>query len=153
MDLNTPAPSARTSLTTDPTWKSTVDGTTSGVRDVNASSCQRTSNAIICHLCEFEVDFPSQSDLEEHQRTHDARDEECFSCYRVFGSFSAMLIHFETGTCSKGVDLSDIHEMALSATKPASTPGTKMIIFHTFALVLGVGASSDFLSSLSAHGD
>ncbi|RHZ47654.1 ankyrin repeat protein [Aspergillus thermomutatus] len=114
----------------------------------------------ICHLCEFEVDFPSQRDLEDHldeqhclcepcrryfpsayelgqhdiqchnwcnicdryfsnennyrmhQRSHDARDEECFGCYRAFGSFSAMLIHLEAGNCAKGVGLSDIHEMA-----------------------------------------
>ncbi|RLL94511.1 hypothetical protein CFD26_101059 [Aspergillus turcosus] len=153
----------------------------------------------ICNLCEFEVDFPSQRDLEDHldeqhclcepckryfpsayelgqhdiqchnwcnkcdryfsnennyrmhQRTHDARDEECYGCYRAFGSFSAMLIHLEAGNCSKGIELSDIHDMAFECYQARKYTRDRENYYPYFCPDPGCGREFRFPSALYQH--
>lgn len=87
----------------------------------------------------------------QHQRN--ARREECFGCCRTFGSFSAMLIHLEAGTCSKGVDLSDIHEIAFECYQARKYTQDQNDYFPYFCPDPGCGREVLSLSSLSACGD
>src|SRR5436190_5839239 len=40
------------------------------------------------------------------------RNSECFGCYRKFASFSAMLIHLESGSCASATDIDKVDNLA-----------------------------------------
>ncbi|KAL2003491.1 hypothetical protein VTN02DRAFT_3700 [Thermoascus thermophilus] len=60
--------------------------------------------------------FENENNLRMHERSHEPADLECYgsSCYRNFASFSAMLIHLESGNCDSGTDCNEINDLAVT---------------------------------------
>ncbi|VUC33504.1 unnamed protein product [Clonostachys rosea] len=56
--------------------------------------------------------FSSESNLRNHQLTHMKKNIECPGCQRYFVTYSAMLLHLETGTCDCGIGRERVTELA-----------------------------------------
>ncbi|PGH10763.1 hypothetical protein AJ80_07413 [Polytolypa hystricis UAMH7299] len=72
----------------------------------------------ICSVCNQE--FKNYNNLRmskcdmKHKQVHLSRNIECYGshCYRTFPSFSAMLVHLESGSCSSGTSCEDLFDIA-----------------------------------------
>ncbi|MCJ1250789.1 hypothetical protein MMC30_008017 [Trapelia coarctata] len=62
-----------------------------------------------CEVCQ--KDFAGAAQLRQHSRVHKAHHYRCFGCgaKRTFESYSAMLIHLESGRCKTSVDAMDAY--------------------------------------------
>ncbi|CZR49948.1 uncharacterized protein FPRO_16152 [Fusarium proliferatum ET1] len=67
----------------------------------------------ICYNCPQKPDFDSESNLQNHYKTHAKKTVECLGCSRVFISDSAMVLHPEAGYCQSGADEDYVTECAL----------------------------------------
>ncbi|KAH6373386.1 hypothetical protein HBI34_082480 [Parastagonospora nodorum] len=64
----------------------------------------------VCEECEKHFETPSN--LTHHKLTHRTPDYECYGCTRTFTTYSGMIIHLESGTCTSGIDIHDLGKSA-----------------------------------------
>ncbi|EDN02431.1 predicted protein [Histoplasma mississippiense (nom. inval.)] len=89
--------------------------------------------------------------LQQHKRSHEPRNLECFGCDYTFASFSAMLLHLESGTCASGVDVDYIDELAFECYQSPKYSDNVNDDFPFFCLICGSEFGS--LSGLFQHSE
>ncbi|EMD65832.1 hypothetical protein COCSADRAFT_86158, partial [Bipolaris sorokiniana ND90Pr] len=60
----------------------------------------------------YERHFDSLNNLRHHKLVHLEPSIECYGCTRSFTTYSGMIIHLESGTCTSGIDTLDLNESA-----------------------------------------
>lgn len=64
----------------------------------------------VCTTCDEH--FQSPSNLSSHQVVHLAPSIECYGCYRKFPTYSATVIHMESGACDSKIDMFYLNKSA-----------------------------------------